>query len=301
MTARMKLSHFCKLAMSLLIIAALHTPLSAADKEYIEVEIDGETVGKWLELASIDEYDSTGNKVRTKIYGDYSYYEFCYEYNAKGQQTHYIYSKGSQQTGESYKNETWYTYDQKGHNIYSKNSDGEEIWYNYNSKGNKIHAKNSDGKEAWYEYDRNGNEIHTKDSDGNETWSDYTGKGRLVHYKDSNGYEYWNDYDRKGNKIHTKSSAGDEEWYEYNSKGEMIHCKKSSGFEYWYEFDNNGRRIYSKDSDGVEEWNAYDQYGNPVRTIVKRNGKLDNVHVHILEYYKNSETLKKDTCYSFSG
>lgn len=163
MTARMKLSHFFKLAMSLLIIAALHTPLSAADKEYIEVEIDGETVGKWLELASIDEYDSTGNK------------------------------------------------------------------------------------------------------------------------------------------IHAKNSAGDEEWYEYNSKGEMIHCKKSSGFEYWYEFDNNGRRIYSKDSDGVEEWNAYDQYGNPVRTIVKRNGKLDNVHVHILEYYKNSETLKKDTCYSFSG
>ena len=68
MTARMKLSYFFKLAMSLLIIAALHTPLSAADKEYIEVDIDGETVGKWMELASIDEYDSTGNKVRTKIF-----------------------------------------------------------------------------------------------------------------------------------------------------------------------------------------------------------------------------------------
>ena len=96
-----------------------------------------------------------------------------------------------------------------------------------------------------------------------------------------------------------KSSAGDEEWYEYNSKGELIHCKKSSGFEYWYEFDNNGRRIYSKDSDGVEEWNAYDQYGNPVRTIVKRNGKLDKVWVHILEYHKNSGILKKDTCYFY--
>lgn len=68
MTVRMKLSHFFKLAMSLLIIAALHTPLSAADKEYIEVEIDGETVGKWLELASIDEYDSTGNKIHAKIF-----------------------------------------------------------------------------------------------------------------------------------------------------------------------------------------------------------------------------------------
>ena len=141
--------------MPLLIIALLPNPLNAVDKEYIEVEIDGETVGKWMELASIDEYDSKGNKVRTKTYGDYSYYEFCYEYNAKGQQTHYIYSKGSQHTGESYKNETW---------------------YKYNSKGNKIHAKSSDGKETWYEYDRNGNEIHTEDSDGNETWSEYNGK-----------------------------------------------------------------------------------------------------------------------------
>jgi len=228
----MKPLHFFKLAMPLLIIALLPNPLNAVDKEYIEVEIDGETVGKWMELASIDEYDSKGNKVRTKTYGVYSYYEFCYEYNAKGQQTHYIYSKGSQQTGESYKNETWYTYDQKGHNVYSKNSDGEEVWYKYNSKGNKIHAKSSDGKETWYEYDRNGNEIHTEDSDGNETWSEYNGKGRLVHYKNSNGYEYWNEYDKKGNNVHTKYADGDEEWDEYNSKGELIHCKKSNGSEY---------------------------------------------------------------------
>ena len=91
----MKPLDFFKLAMSLLIIALLANPLNAADKEYIEVEIDGKTVGKWMELTSIDEYDSAENKIRTKIYGDDSYYEFCYEYNAKGQQIHYIYSKGS--------------------------------------------------------------------------------------------------------------------------------------------------------------------------------------------------------------
>ena len=297
----MKPLHFFKLAMSLLIIALLANPLNAADKEYIEVEIDGKTVGKWMELTSIDEYDSTGNKIRTKTYGDYSYYEFRYEYNAKGQQIHYIYSKGSQQTGESYKNETWYTYDKNGYNIYSKNSDGEEVWNEYNSKGNKIHSKNSGGKESWYEYGRNGNEIHTEDSDGTETWSEYNGKGQLVHYKDSNGYEYWNDYDKKSNEVHTKYADGDEEWDEYNSKGKLIHCKKSNGSEYWYEFDTNGRRIYFKDSDGVEEWNAYDQYGNSVRTIAKRNGKLDKVWVHILEYHKNSGILKKDTCYFYNS
>ena len=77
-------------------------------------------------------------------------------------------------------------------------------------------------------------------------------------------------------------------------------CKKSSDFEYWYEFDNNGRRIYSKYSNGVEEWQVYDQYGNPFRTIVKRNGKLDNVRAHILEYHKNSKTLKKETMYTYT-
>ena len=54
--------------MPLLIIALLPNLLNAVDKEYIEVEIDGETVGKWMELASIDEYDSTGNKIHAKIF-----------------------------------------------------------------------------------------------------------------------------------------------------------------------------------------------------------------------------------------
>lgn len=167
MIAQMKRLHFFNLALSLFIIGLLSNPLNAADKEYIEVKIDGEIVGKWMELASIDEYDSAGNTVRTKTYGDYSYYEFRYEYNAKGQKIHYIYSKGHQQTGESYKNETWYTYDKKGNN--------------------------------------------------------------------------------------------------------------------------------------VEEWNERDKHGNVIRTIVKRNGKLEEVRVHILEYHKNSEILKKDTCYYTSN
>ena len=301
MIVQMKRLHFFNLALSLFIIGLLSNPLNAADKEYIEVKIDGEIVGKWMELASIDEYDSAGNTVRTKTYGDYSYYEFRYEYNAKGQKIHYIYSKGHQQTGESYKNETWYTYDKKGNNIYAKNSDGTELWYEYNSKGKIIHSKNSDGKKAWYEYDHNGNEIHTEDSDGNETWSEYNGKEQLVHYKNSNGSEYWKEYDSNGNNIHTKYSDGVEEWNEYNRMRKIIHCKKSNGFEYWHEYDKNGKQIYSKDSDGVEEWNERDKHGNVIRTIVKRNGKLEKVRVHILEYHKNSEILKKDTCYYTSN
>ena len=201
MIAQMKLLHFFKLVLPLLIIALVPTPLSAGDKEYTEIEIDGEMVDKWMELASINEYDSTGNRVRTITYGDYSYYEFRYEYNAKGQLIHDIYSKGHQRNGESYKSETWHTYNKKGHNIYSKSSDG---------------------KEYWYEYDRNGNEIHTEDSDGNETWSEYNSKGRLLHYKSSHGYEYWYQWDDNGKLIYSKGSDGKEEWREYDTHGNLV-------------------------------------------------------------------------------
>ena len=259
MTVQIKLLHFFKLAILMFIIALLQNRLYAADKEYIEVKIDGETVGKWMELVSVDEYDSAGNKVHSKTtYGEYDYYEWHYEYNSKGEQIREIYTKGSQKTAQSHSNETLHTYDKKGNKIYSKNSDGKEIFYEYNSKGKLIHSKTSDDKESWYEYDSKGNEIHSEDSDGNE------------------------------------------EWYEYNDKGKIIHWKKSNGFEYWYDYDSNDNKVYTKDSDGVEEWNEYDKYGNEISTIVKNNGKLEKGWVHILEYYKNSETLKKDSCYFFS-
>jgi len=301
MTVQIKLLHFFKLAILMFIIALLQNRLYAADKEYIEVKIDGETVGKWMKLVSVDEYDSAGNKVHSKTtYGEYDYYEWHYEYNSKGEQIREIYTKGSQKTAQSHSNETLHTYDKKGNKIYSKNSDGKEIFYEYNSKGKLIHSKTSDDKEYWYEYDSNGNEIHSEDSDGNEEWSEYNAKGKIVHYKSSNGYEYWNDYDSKGNNLHTKYADGNEEWYEYNDKGKIIHWKKSNGFEYRYVYDTNGNKVYTKHSDGVEEWNEYDKYGNEISTIVKNSGKLEKGWVHILEYYKNSETLKKDSCYFFS-
>ena len=58
---------------------------------------------------------------------------------------------------------------------------------------------------------------------------------------------------------------------------------------------------YDKKGNNVEEWNERDKHGNVIRTIVKRNGKLEEVRVHILEYHKNSEILKKDTCYYTSN
>lgn len=44
MIAQMKLFHFFKLVLLLFIIALMSYPLNAGDKEYIEIEIDGETV-----------------------------------------------------------------------------------------------------------------------------------------------------------------------------------------------------------------------------------------------------------------
>jgi len=46
MITRIKPLHFFKLVLLLLIIALVPTSLNAGDKEYIEIEIDGETIGK---------------------------------------------------------------------------------------------------------------------------------------------------------------------------------------------------------------------------------------------------------------
>ena len=60
MITRIKPLHFFKLVLLLFIIALMSYPLNAGDKEYIEIEIDGETVGKWMEFASLSEYNSDG-------------------------------------------------------------------------------------------------------------------------------------------------------------------------------------------------------------------------------------------------
>ena len=78
MITRIKPLHFFKLVLLLFIIALMSYPLNAGDKEYIEIEIDGETVGKWMEFASLSEYNSDGKISYTR----YSDYELRYEYDS---------------------------------------------------------------------------------------------------------------------------------------------------------------------------------------------------------------------------
>lgn len=58
-----------------------------------------------------------------------------------------------------------------------------EYWHEYDEKGNQIYVKDSFGHESWYEYDSKGNEIHYKDSDGKEEWSEYeyNSSGKVFH------------------------------------------------------------------------------------------------------------------------
>ena len=106
---------------------------TVGEKVYKEVSVNGEMVSKWLEVASITEYDNKGNEIHSK--------------NSDGF-------------------EEWYEYDSSGNKIHYKDTYGVEKWYEYDSKGNEIHSKESNGDEYWYEYDSSGNKIHSKESNG---------------------------------------------------------------------------------------------------------------------------------------
>ncbi|QSH92145.1 hypothetical protein C5N99_05920 [Treponema medium] len=62
----MKRLYFFKLVLPLIISALVPTSLNASDKEYIEIEIDGETIEKWTEFASLLEYNSDGKITYTR-------------------------------------------------------------------------------------------------------------------------------------------------------------------------------------------------------------------------------------------
>ena len=192
MSTRVTLLQILKLALTALIIGLVPNPLHAGDKAYIEIEIDGEMLGKWM--------------------------EFCnhWEYNPDGKE---IYHKRADSDGDII--ESWDEYDRNGNCIHKKDSDGWEVWYEYDRNGKLIHKKDSDGREAWYEYDLNGNKIHKKSSGGDEWWAEYDRNGNCIYEKDSDGTEAWHEYDRNGNCIYEKDSDGAEARYEYDKHGNM--------------------------------------------------------------------------------
>ena len=189
------------------------------DKVYMEVEIDGDKVGKWVTFCTILEYDVNG---------------------------WLIYQS-------SFNKETRYERDKYGSRIYEKSSDGSETWFEpkYNKNNELIYRKDSKGTEEWFEYDKNGNEIHYKKSDGFEEWHEYDSKGNCVHTKQSNGIEEWCEYNSKGNLIHTRRSDGIETWHEYDNKDNLVHVKASYGHELWYKYDKTGNTRITESKDGT--------------------------------------------------
>ena len=134
MSTRVTVLQALKLALTALIIGLLPNPLHAGDKTYIEIEIDGETVGKWMEFCEHSEYNPDGKEVYWKKAG------------FDGTVT-----------------ECWYEYDRNGNEIHEKNSEGDETWYEYDRNGKCIYTKYFNGDETRYEYDKHGNEIRSID------------------------------------------------------------------------------------------------------------------------------------------
>ena len=168
------------------------------DKVYMELEIDGDKVGKWVAFCIIEEYDVNG----WLIYENRFNKETRYERDKYGSKIYEKLSDGS---------ETWFEpkYDKNNKLIYRKSSTGIEEWFEYDKNGKMIHCKKSDGTEEWYEYDSKGNRIRTKQSDGIETWMEYDNKGNLVHAKTSDGgNEIWSKYDKTGNTCITEFKNG---------------------------------------------------------------------------------------------
>lgn len=168
------------------------------DKVYMEVEIDGDKVGKWVTFCIIEEYDVNGWLI--------------YENRLN--------------------KETRYEHDKYGSKIYEKLPDGSETWFEpkYDKNNKLIYRKDSKGTEEWFEYDKNGNVIHYKKSDGSERWCEYDSKGNCIHAKNSDGLECWNEYDNKGRVIHSKWIDGDEDWSKYyKTGGNTYRITESSG------------------------------------------------------------------------
>lgn len=102
---------------SLMLTLTLLTGLFAfaqtpGEKVYKEVNVNGETVFKWLEVDYFTEYDRNGNEIHSKDNNGY---------------------------------EDWYEYDSNGNIIHSKDNKGYEKWYECDSNGNIIHSKDNKG------------------------------------------------------------------------------------------------------------------------------------------------------------
>ena len=106
------------------------------------------------------EHHNGGKIMQSEVIND-----VLYEYDVKGNPIHFKDLKNGY--------ESWYEYDDAGHEIHYCNNEGLEAWYTYDAQGNNIHFKNNEGLEAWYTYDAQGDLISSKQSDNCSTSDKY--------------------------------------------------------------------------------------------------------------------------------
>ena len=147
-----------------------------------------------VRLGKIEEYDEAGRLVQVtnfSSHGEKEFYEVFREYDELGNLIHSKASDGTEWWWEydkdgrkirywqnAYPMEERWKYDEKRNGIYHKYFDGKktsEAWKEYDEQGHEIHAKESNGIEWWCEYNEKGNKIHEWDSNGpaHEHWYEY--------------------------------------------------------------------------------------------------------------------------------
>ena len=246
-------------AMALTVLCSFASAQKVGEKVYREIHINGATVSKWLELSSIADYDSLGNKIHIKL-------------ALKDED-----SKRVKQV------EWWFEYDNKGNVALSRNNNGLIWMYSSDKEGHRYYGVSTTGEENWFEHDDKGNEIHRKTSNGDEDWLEYDGKGNVIHKKSTLAksaltIETWHRYDSSGNHVYEKrhnSGGGSEsiweEWHEYNDRGKIAHTKSKTRFpgtemnfsnEDWYEYDPAGKWACARSSDGSVVWTEYTFWSN---------------------------------------
>ncbi|WP_255804494.1 hypothetical protein [Treponema denticola] len=233
--------------------------LSAGHKQYIPIEYNGETIYKWLTIIKIKEYDDAGKLI--------------YE-------------------GDGSTNNKWYEYDAQGNKISCKTMnrfrekvDYEEELYEYDSNGYIICMyKKSYGKthETTYQYNKDANIISCVDSDG------------LIYIYDDEG--------RLLTKKRRNKNYGGRIIASFDSNGVTMGSKDTNEFseEYLYKYDTMGNVIYEeyKTSGQIEniQVHKYDYRNNRIYSYRKwRTGNYGLESIHLLEYYEDGKTLRKDT------
>jgi YD repeat-containing protein len=213
------------------------------DQLEIEVTRPSGTEKHTVSVTAITLYNEKGQPLECKLQG----LTITFEYDAKGNQTHYKDSFGEEWIA------VYNAQNQMTRRITYTNLDDSErapkvTTYEYDSKGNLVHSLNNE-EEIWNEYDDDGNLIHAKSfTPGSNTlrydqWLRYDQHGDLrqktIDYGSDNLYEEFYDYNQSGDKIRTYQMSRDSEptIYEFDEHHNNSYIKVSEGFSYetWYE------------------------------------------------------------------